>query len=202
MRQKSESSETMYQAFLAEAARLRDRQIGADVDLYMHLVRGEENEAMWRTSGQPTFAALLKVENVCDVARYLTFKAQLAEFGEEALRKHGIDQIRAVASIPKGAESRKSPGVDARNAALAEIAACQEHKRAPVSPRHAKTIAEHHYIRQVEPRPLSESEQKSIRLAAKVKALKAENVALKTENVALKKEVARLLRLTSDQAAE
>ena len=49
-----------------------------------------------------------------------------------------------------------------------------------------ETIAEHHTSGRSSRAP-GASRTKSIRLAAKVKALKAENVALKTENVALKR---------------
>lgn len=176
-------------SFLEALTNLRVTAVAAVADFYRRIQDGENDHEVtqdWKHSGYPTFEAVLRQNSVCDLGCYAAFKAAVAEFGFERVRKLGVPQTTILLGVPGDTPSLKDPSKMARAAAMADALA--SHKRsggAPASPRQMQAIAQGHFVRaRVEiPKPMRDEI---------VAALEAKITQLKRENAKLKREFAKL----------
>lgn len=177
----------------------------------------EVDEAAWRCTGYATFAELLEREDICVASRYDKYKKAVEQFGHAAVIANGVRQMARLLVVPEDAPSRSNPDRTARAVILGKLDDARTKRSTVTSEWNVRRIVENEYDKPAAPargipasvreiaaknEALAKVKTKVLSQAEQLKAAKATIASLKTENTALKKEVARLLRLTSDQAAE
>lgn len=186
------SAEARFRMWIAECRRLRNASNEAEVDFLAFVSTGEDDEEMWRYAGHPTFFALVKAENVCHVDRLNTFRREVARFGFDLVRAHGVDQIREVMKIPDDAVSKADPEKLAVNAVIADLDEFRSRHGVSASKWQAENTRKRHYVpapKLADDEPDDEPDDKQ---AARIAQLEAENNALRRENAKLKSENAEL----------
>ena len=173
-------------AWLDASNRLRATAIACTADYFRHLLESEEDPRLqerWQRAGVATYADLLRLTERCDVSLYEKFKLAVAQFGHRRVREIGVQQASVLMQVPGDAESRRSPGVPAREAAIAEVEAARD-RQGSVGVPQVHSIARKHFDRERPslPRPTTDE---------RIAALESENAALRKENARLVLALAR-----------
>ena len=200
------------------AAAMADRAaIGvAEAKFFDGLMAFERDEDAWRCTGHATFYEVLDREGIVESYRFDKYKQSVAQFGHDVVLANGPKPMAIVLAVPPDAVSIKNPDRLARDEILGEIKTFREKQGTTPSEWNTERIANRHHVKPVMPRKvttadkevaakvaaLAKAKTKVLTLAEQLKAAKATIAERDREIAALKKEVARLLRLTSDQAAE
>lgn len=200
------------------AAAMADRAaIGvAEAKFFDGLMAFERDENAWRCTGHATFYEVLDREGIVESYRFDKYKQSVAQFGHDVVLANGPKPMAIILAVPPDAVSRKNPDRLARDEILGEIKTFREKQGTTPSEWNTERIVNGHHIKPTMQRrlpaadrelaskveALAKAKTKAVSLAEQLKAAKATIAERDREIAALKKEVARLLRMTSDQAAE
>lgn len=137
-------------AALAEARRLRALSVEAECDFLLHLSEMEKNVAGWmgdRSAGTGfrTFEELLAAEDLCQAHRLAAFKAAVARFGFDTVRRIGFEPSKMLLSVPREATSVRV-NAPADVAIVRELSELRERSQTTPSEQNARSIVQKHYV--------------------------------------------------------
>ena len=183
---------TPLETFIVEAKRLRRERSKSELQFLMHLLRGEQNEELWRGTGHQTFAALLSSYNLCDPRVFESFKSCFERFGIATLEELGFDALRTALPMPNEIASL-SPGIKepAVRAAIGEMREVRAREGVAPSGRHAAAIVSRHWQPERRPsKPVGTTEEQLRVLEHKYGKCEVERARLAKENADLRPKLA------------
>lgn len=211
-----QSDQERCNGYLAAAMANRAAIGVAEAKFFDGLMAFERDEDAWRCTGHATFYEVLDREGIVESYRFDKYKQSVAQFGHDVVLANGPKPMAIVLAVPPDAVSIKNPDRLARDEILGELKTFREKQGTTPSEWNTERIVNGYHVKPTLQRrqpvadrelaakveALAKAKTKVLTLAEQLKAAKAAIAERDREIVALKKEVARLLRLASDQAAE
>lgn len=174
-----------FEAWLKVARELKLLANNAEVDFYLHLMKGEQDPEAWTACGYTSWENVLETTaGLIRVGPYREFCQGIEKYGEAKIREfgiHGLHFIMRAASTE--AKTRGAPNIPAEETLANYCTSFYQEHGVPISEKRAEARFAETLEKEFKPKPVYNDELARVR---------AENAALRKENAALRKENAKL----------